>query len=132
MSEPRATMNHDSEYRTIEERAAEWFGRCELGLSPEQEKEFMVWLEADARHGEAMREMDETWQFLDRLKEARRTDGAGRKQPGLVFPFGQFGGRRAALLAAAAASIAVCFFASRRPAEHALVIKPSATALAGM
>src|SRR5260370_1274200 len=53
MSEPRATMNHDSEYRAIEERAAEGFGRCERGLSPEQEKEFIACLQAYARYGKA-------------------------------------------------------------------------------
>src|ERR1043165_7841093 len=68
-----ATSPRDAEFRAIEEKAAEWFGRCELGLTSEEERELVRWLEADARHGEAMREMDETWEFLDRLKELRRT-----------------------------------------------------------
>lgn len=58
--------------RTIEEQAAEWFGRCEIGLSAEQERQFLQWLESDARHGEAMRELDETWEFLDGLKKIDR------------------------------------------------------------
>jgi transmembrane sensor len=56
----------------IEEKAAEWFGLCEIGLTPAQERDFLQWLEADPRHGEAVREMDETWDFLDRLKDVRR------------------------------------------------------------
>lgn len=74
MSEAVRPAARDAELRAIEARAAEWFGRCELGLTPAQEKEFLRWLETDPRHGEALREMDETWNVLDGLKEIRRPE----------------------------------------------------------
>lgn len=101
MSDSSAASTRDAEFRAIEEKAAEWFGRCELGLTPEQERELMRWLEADARHGEAMREMDETWEFLDRLKEIRRPHATE------VSTRSRFSWRAATLLAAAAIAIAL-------------------------
>jgi len=53
----------------IDRQAAEWFGRREAGLSPEQEREFQSWLEADERHAIHFRQFDDTWEMLDGLKE---------------------------------------------------------------
>ncbi|MBL9206106.1 MAG: FecR domain-containing protein [Opitutaceae bacterium] len=72
MNNPSSAFPRDLGCRAIEERAAEWFGRVEIGLTTREEREFLEWLEADPRHGEAMREMDETWEHLDGLKEIRR------------------------------------------------------------
>lgn len=58
--------------RVIEERAAEWFGRVELGLGPAEQVEFTRWLEADPRHAEAFRTLDEVWERLDGLNQSRR------------------------------------------------------------
>lgn len=68
MNDPDASAPPAGHARPIAEQAAEWFGRCELGLTPEQELAFRQWLEADPRHGEALRDMDDTWDALDRLK----------------------------------------------------------------
>ena len=57
--------------REIDRQAAEWFGRREVGLSPELEQEFQLWLSADRRHAEHYRQLDETWDLLDGLKELK-------------------------------------------------------------
>lgn len=69
MAEPRR-ISSGADERAIAERAAEWFGRFELGLTPAEEEQLLRWLESDPRHGEAMREMDETWDFMDRMKDS--------------------------------------------------------------
>src|SRR5687767_6592064 len=69
MSSRPPARDRDSESRRIEEEAAAWFGRCEVGLTPENQDEFIRWLEVDERHREAVRSMDETWDFLDGMKE---------------------------------------------------------------
>lgn len=116
---------HDS----IEEEAAAWFGRCEIALSPEQARVFMRWLEADPRHAEAMREMDETWDILDGLKQIRRR-GQAAGPAFLRWP----GSKRrlpALLLAAAAAMvIAAVGFWSLRVGEPR--VQQVATEMGGM
>lgn len=94
----------------IEEEAAIWFGRCEIGLTPAEEAEFERWLEADPRHGEAMREMDATWEQLDRLKESPRLRARPPRRAAIL--------RFAPILLAAAAAFALAFFitSSRRGA----------------
>ncbi len=72
MNNRSSLPDHDLKSRAIEEQAAEWFGRYELGLTPDEERQFLQWLEADERHGDAIRGMDETWEFLDGLKEIKR------------------------------------------------------------
>lgn len=50
--------------------AAAWRARIDAGaLTPAEEAEFERWLEADAGHAAAYREMDATWSVLDRARE---------------------------------------------------------------
>jgi len=91
MNNPGTTSPRDPEFRAIEEKAAEWFGRFEVGLTPREEQEFVRWLESDPRHGEAMRDMDETWECLDGLKEiprlrARQPERLHRERPFWLSP----------------------------------------------
>ena len=125
MSNRFTASARDRELRAIEEKAAEWFGRCELGLTPEQEREFLRWLEADARHGEAMREMDDTWEFLDGLKEIRRPT---------LEPFRRTPPRRASwpIVFAAAAALMLAAVALWQPWKSAPQVWQAATEAGGM
>lgn len=120
---PSPAPEEDFSARAIEEQAAMWFGRCEIGLTPEQEREFLRWLEADARHGEAMREMDETWEYLDRIKESPRL--RARAAPRRVLRF-------APLFLAAAAAIAIAFVGFRHPHAPAPLVQHASTGADGM
>jgi transmembrane sensor len=110
MNNPAATPPHDPEFRAIEEKAAEWFGRVEIGLTAREEREFLRWLKSDPRHGEAMREMDETWEFLDGLKEVPRwrSLASSTARPRSIPAF-------APLLAGLAAVVALAVFTPWQP-----------------
>lgn len=120
----------DPESRRIQEQAAEWFGRCEVGLTSGQESAFVRWLELDQRHGEAMRDMDETWGFLDGLKEIKRPGVAPFRKP----PKKSRANKRFVrpLLAAAAAAIAISFLGMWQPWNEAALVLEAATAADGM
>jgi transmembrane sensor len=125
MNNPTSALGGDPEFRAIEQQAAEWFGRCEVGLTPAQEREFLRWLEADARHGEALREMDETWDFLDRLKESKRLRAATpavshRKRSVRLAPV---------LLAAAAIAVMLGVWQARKETP---LVRHAATEVGGM
>jgi transmembrane sensor len=95
--------------REIDRQAAEWFGRREVGLDPEKEREFQRWLAADPRHAEHYREFDETWQLLDGLEELKRRPAGTGRPPRLSH-------RRwlpAALAAAAAITVALVLWQHR-------------------
>jgi transmembrane sensor len=47
--------------------AASWVMRQDRGLSPAEQDEFLQWLAADPRHGEAMDRHRRTWESFDRL-----------------------------------------------------------------
>jgi transmembrane sensor len=47
--------------------AAAWVMRHDRGLSPAEQDEFLQWLAADPRHGEAMARHRRTWENFDRL-----------------------------------------------------------------
>ncbi|MBL9191079.1 MAG: FecR domain-containing protein [Opitutaceae bacterium] len=110
MNNPAATPPRDPEFRAIEEKAAEWFGRVEIGLTAREEREFLRWLKSDPRHGEAMREMDETWEFLDGLKEVPRwrSLASSTARPRSIPAF-------APLLAGLAAVVALAVFTPWQP-----------------
>lgn len=103
----------------IDLKAAEWFGRREVGLSPAEEQEFQAWLEADERHAIHYGQFDDTWDLLDGLKELDQPAFSSERtaQPG----FARF--RWAAASLAAAAAIAVAFYfwpdASSNPVQVA-------------
>jgi transmembrane sensor len=47
--------------------AADWVMRHDRGLSPAEQDQFLQWLAADPRHGEAMARHRRTWESFDRL-----------------------------------------------------------------
>lgn len=91
--------------KDIDRRAAEWFGRREVGLSSQQEKEFQSWLEADERHAVHYRQFDDTWDLLDGLK-ALNDRAPVKLNNWSTFPSW---GRWVTVALAAAAAIAVAF-----------------------
>ncbi|MGH7957857.1 MAG: FecR family protein, partial [Opitutaceae bacterium] len=122
--------NSDPEFRAIGEQAAAWFGRCEIGLTPEQKREFMRWLEADERHGEALRDMDETWDFLDGLKEIKRPVMAPAREPSGISPATRRFARP--LIFAAAAAVALAFAGLWAPWNEAPIVREAITEAGGM
>lgn len=53
--------------RNPAEVAAVWVMRQDRGLSPAEQDEFLQWLAADPRHGEALARHRHTWETFDRL-----------------------------------------------------------------
>jgi transmembrane sensor len=47
--------------------AARWVMRLDRGLSPAEQDDYLQWLAADGRHGEAMNRQRHTWNAFDRL-----------------------------------------------------------------
>ena len=92
----------------IDLKAAEWFGRREVGLSPAEEREFQAWLEADERHAVHYGQFDDTWDLLDGLKELKQEPLTFSPERTAQPWFRRF--RWAAASLAAAAAIAFSFF----------------------
>lgn len=59
MSEPADSSGE------IAEAAARWLARRDRGLSPQEEREFAAWRDADPRHAEEWASLTETWNALD-------------------------------------------------------------------
>jgi transmembrane sensor len=130
MNNRSSLPDHDLKSRAIEEQAAEWFGRYELGLTPDEERQFIRWLEADERHGAAVREMDETWEFLDGLKEIKRVSAAPAGHPAMRSPATT---RRAwQLIFASAAAVAAIFAAVQHLGPSTPIVQQAVTAAGGM
>jgi transmembrane sensor len=114
------------------EQAADWFGRREVGLSAAEEAAFARWIEADVRHAEAYREMNQTWESLDGLRESAQRVAAGRRDAvdKKVFAFR----RRTMILPlslAAAAAVAITFVTLRQPPATPVPVVQHASAGAG-
>jgi transmembrane sensor len=117
---------------TPAEQAAEWLVRCDRGLSPAEQDEYLQWLAADPRHGDALAREQATWRELDRLADWR-PEHAPEPNPALLAP-----PRRAAhrpllrfapLAFAAAACVAMALFLPRdAPAPAPPVSVPPAVA----
>ena len=60
----------------VELEAALWVVRLERGLSPAKQDEFLDWLGADSRHGEALTQQKAGWTRLDLLADWRPMHGA--------------------------------------------------------
>jgi len=145
-------MNDNSDRRgdTIAAVAAQWVMRLDRGLSPAEQDDYLQWLAADARHGEAMERQRHTWNVFDRLAGLQASVEAvpdpellnpenfcrpGRQ--GVVPPQGQNGSRPATpvrklrravfwpTLLTAAAALAVTFW----PRTPATLLNPEASLL---
>lgn len=101
----------------IAERAADWLGRSDAGLSPAERAEFEAWRTADPRHAAAWRELTAASRALDGLEHFRP---AAAHAPDPDLPLRRAAPRRrrwpaaATLAAAAAAALAVWFGATVR------------------
>lgn len=51
----------------IASAAAEWVMRLDRGLTPSEQDDYLQWLAADPRHGEAIAGQRRTWEAFDRL-----------------------------------------------------------------
>lgn len=59
-TEPSADKGHDP----LDVAAAEWLVRRQDGLTQDEEAQFQVWLEADARHAQAFQQFQRLWNRL--------------------------------------------------------------------
>lgn len=65
MHGPNLQLNHGVAARpSIEDVAADWLARRELGFSVAEQAEFSHWLLADRRHADAVARLERTWRFL--------------------------------------------------------------------
>ena len=64
----------DAAAQSIENAAAEWRTKLDVGLSPTQQVKFERWLQADPRHGQFFEEMNATWDLLDRASEVPESE----------------------------------------------------------
>lgn len=71
---------HKSEDLDVEEMAADWLGRCDGGLSPDERVELAAWLEGDPRHAAVFVRYEAGSRLLDRLAVLRT---AGEPDPDL-------------------------------------------------
>lgn len=58
-----------AERERIDREAATWAARREAGLSVAAQRELEAWLSADARHGDALRNVERSWARLDALRD---------------------------------------------------------------
>ncbi len=118
---------------TPDELAAEWLVRRDRGLTPAEQDDFLQWLAADPRHGEALARQQATWRELDLLSDWR-PEHAPEPNPALLAP-----PRRAArrpfrwlvpvALASAAAVVAVFFFHRDARSHSPIVAEKIAVAI---
>jgi transmembrane sensor len=97
---------------TIEQQAAGWVLRCDRGLTPAEQDDFLQWLAAEPRHGAQLARHRSHWTRLDRLADWRPEHSA-QPNPDLLAPPLRARLRRfvsVSLSLAAAAAIAVAYF----------------------
>lgn len=118
---------------TPDEQAADWLIRRDRGLTPAEQDEYLQWLAADPRHGDALARQQATWRELDLLADWR-PEHAPEPNPTLLAPFRRTTRRPTRWLApaalAAAACVAIAVFLQREetpPAATAPAMPPVAT-----
>lgn len=117
----------------IDEIAADWLARRQVGLSSTEEKTFAAWLAADERHRAVYAELEQTWTLLDGVRPA--VASAEAPDPDALAPRAR---RRPtawlASLLAAAAVITVVYAGWWRPtrlaAQH--FVDEAVTAIGGI
>jgi transmembrane sensor len=70
---------------TPDERAADWLIRRDRGLTPAEQDDYLQWLAADPRHGDALARQQTTWRELDLLADWR-PEHAPEPNPSLLAP----------------------------------------------
>lgn len=118
---------------TPDERAADWLIRRDRGLTPAEQDEYLQWLAADPRHGDALARQQETWRELDLLADWR-PEHAREPNPALLAPPRRTTRRPlrwvAPVALAAAACAATAFFLNRKPRSAELRASSAAPAIA--
>jgi transmembrane sensor len=69
----------------VEQAAAEWVMRCDRGLTPDEQDEYLLWMAADARHGAALARHRRNWERLNLLAQWR-PEHAPRPNRDLLAP----------------------------------------------
>lgn len=95
---------------TLDEQAADWLIRRDRGLTPAEQDEYLQWLAADPRHGDAFARQQATWRELDLLADWR-PEHASEPNPALLAAPLSGARRRWRWLAPAALSAACLAFA---------------------
>jgi transmembrane sensor len=115
---------------TPDERAADWLIRRDRGLTPGEQDDYLQWLAADPRHGDAFARQQATWRELDLLADWR-PEHAPAANPALLAPPRHATRRPLRWLApaafAAAACVALAFFLNRetRPSSATASATPT-------
>lgn len=119
-----------SEADRLELEAAAWLVKRDGGFTPAGQDEYLQWLMADARHGEAIARQQRTWRELDLLAQWRPEHSAEPNPDLLARPRSRARAwwRWAAAPLAVAASLVVVLW-WRSPAPAAAIAAPAATAL---
>lgn len=68
---------------SIENAAADWVSRRDMGLQPEEAVEFENWMAADPRRRAAVADLEATWAAMNRPREAGRSAAIARNIAGL-------------------------------------------------
>jgi transmembrane sensor len=124
-----SNAGHDLGDDPVADAAASWVLRCDRGLSPKEQDDFMEWLAADPRHGAALARFRRHWTRLDALAEWRPRHGA-QPNPDLLMPRPRRRLRLVSLAPAllAAAGVAVALWLIQ-PADRAIESAPPVAAV---
>lgn len=109
---------------TPDEQAADWLIRRDRGLTPAEQDDYLQWLAADPRHGDALARQLATWRELDILADWR-PEHAPEPNPALLAPPRRLAPRvwrwLTPLALAAAAGVALAVFVNRAPPPVATI-----------
>lgn len=70
MNMATSALNSDDADEAILMLAAEWRARKDAGLTPDEERELIRWLEANPKHEDYFHQMGSTWDFMDVAQDA--------------------------------------------------------------
>ena len=119
---------------TPDEQAADWLIRRDRGLTPGEQDDYLQWLAADPRHGDALARQQATWRELDLLADWR-PEHAPEPNPALLAPPRQATRRPGRWLApaalAAAACVALAFFLNRGTRPTSSIVSATPTVATG-
>ncbi len=119
---------------TPDEQAADWLIRRDRGLTPGEQDDYLQWLAADPRHGDALARQQATWRELDLLADWR-PEHAPEPNPALLAPPRQATRRPWRWLApaalAAAACVALAFFLNRETRPTSSLVSATPTVATG-
>ncbi|MEY2880126.1 MAG: hypothetical protein RLZZ15_2506 [Verrucomicrobiota bacterium] len=123
--------------RTPDDQAADWLIRRDRGLTPAEQDDYLQWLAADPRHGDALARQQETWRELDLLADWR-PEHAREPNPALLAPPRRTARRLSRPLRwfapvglAAAACVALAFYLNRETRSSSLIVSTAPAVATG-